>query len=311
MKNTQSQKNLIEAYQFCLDLAESHYENFPVASRLLKPELRKSITAIYAFARTADDFADEGNFLNAQRQADLSQYHQQLQWLREYDFSNNYHNLGSLIQSHDQTPWLNPEIFIALDDVIKQYDLPFEPFHRLLIAFEQDIFKKHYLTENELLSYCQNSANPVGELLLYLNGAASDKTIHYSNAICTALQLINFIQDYHQDLSEFKRLYIPLSDLFHLDINVKSLLQTIYNGHQFNKQQAALYQLQIQRAQEILKAGEPLINSLTGRFQKEIKMIYHGGQSILNELKKAKSFKDRPRLKKWDKIKMLYKTLVN
>jgi len=115
--DSETQPSVSNAYQFCLDLAASHYENFPVASRLLKPELRKAIAAIYAFARTADDFADEGDLHPVQRQEDLAQYHQQLQWLREYDCSNSYHNLSQLTQS----PWINPEIFIALDDVIKVY----------------------------------------------------------------------------------------------------------------------------------------------------------------------------------------------
>ena len=299
--DSETQPSVSNAYQFCLDLAASHYENFPVASRLLKPELRKAIAAIYAFARTADDFADEGDLHPVQRQEDLAQYHQQLQWLREYDCSNSYHNLSQLTQS----PWINPEIFIALDDVIKHYQLPFEPFHRLLIAFEQDIFKKHYISENELLSYCHNSANPVGELLLYLNGVANDKTIHYSNAICTALQLINFIQDFNQDLYEFKRLYIPLNDIAESEVKVKDLLYHIIDGSRFNQKESQLYLKQIERAEQILIAGKPLLNCLSGRFKQEIKLIYNSGYEVLNKLKKAKSFKDRPRLNTWDMIKIL------
>ena len=185
---------LSEAYRNCQDLAAEHYENFPVASRLLPRRLRQPITVIYAFARTADDFADEGNRSPAERLQLLDDYETRLQRLLA----------GS--------PGSNP-VFIALADVIKRYALPIGLFQDLLSAFSQDVTKQRYANYDEVLDYCRRSANPVGRLLLYLYNQAEAENLLLSDQICTALQLINFLQDLYQDYDEHNRIYLPQDEM--------------------------------------------------------------------------------------------------
>ena len=146
-----TKSELDNAYRFCQQLAQSHYENFPVASLLLPKRLRKPISVIYAFARTADDFADEGSESESTRLEQLEQYSTALKQIS----ADNYQG--------------NAPIFIALQDVVQQHQLPIGLFEDLLSAFKQDVVKSRYADFDEVLDYCRFSANPVGRLLLYLN----------------------------------------------------------------------------------------------------------------------------------------------
>ncbi|HSY27649.1 MAG TPA: squalene synthase HpnC, partial [Burkholderiaceae bacterium] len=166
-----------------------HYENFPVASILLPARLRPAVEAIYRFARNADDLADEGDASDEQRLAALSAYERALQRIED----------GQTAES---------PLFDTLGKVIKDYALPLQPFRDLLSAFKQDVVTKRYASFTELLDYCRRSANPVGTLMLHLYGAATPDNLRDSDAICSALQLINFWQDAAVDWQK-ARIYLP------------------------------------------------------------------------------------------------------
>lgn len=278
-----TQTDLDNAYQFCQQLAQNHYENFPVASVLLPKELRLPISVIYAFARTADDFADEGDILPKQRLELLEAYSSNLHLIS----SNNY---------QDDNP-----IFIALADVIQRHDLPILLFENLLSAFKQDVSTQHYRDFDEILDYCQRSANPVGQLLLYLQDNPTEEQLRQSDAICTALQLINFYQDIVQDLTEQGRLYLPINELKEFDVNEQDLLQ------QNTTNIAQLIRHQYQRAHSIMASGITLGTTLEGRIGWEIRAMTLGGILTLNKLMSQddSSLLTRPRLSKLSLLKIL------
>jgi hydroxysqualene synthase len=282
---------LQHAYQYCQNLAKQHYENFPVASWFLPKKLRQPITVIYAFARTADDFADEGNLTSQQRLQLLANYHHELSLLKQNKAVSD-----------------NP-VFIALADVIQQFQLPVQLFHHLLDAFEQDVDTGEYSNFNQLLDYCNKSANPVGRLLLYLHKQSSPHNLQLSDQICTALQLINFLQDLQQDAQESHRLYISLEDLKSFQLNHDELINRIKSGQHFNNNETLLFNQQIHRAEKLLLDGKPLIKKLSGRFRLEIALIVNSGLKILQKLKKSRKFSDRPRLNKRDKSAIIFTTI--
>ena len=182
---------LKEAYAYCQKLVRSHYENFPVASLLLPKRLRMPIAVIYAFARTADDFADEGDY----------DQHQRLQKLLDYN-----NKLDQIASGYIPT---NDLLFLAVAHIISDNHLPISLFKDLISAFQQDVTKQRYSSYQEVLYYCQRSANPIGRLLLHLIGEATPENLVQSDAICTALQIINFLQDIGQDYNENNRIYLP------------------------------------------------------------------------------------------------------
>ncbi len=190
-----NQTEIAAAYRYCQALAHSHYENFPVASLLLPKHLRQPICVIYAFARTADDIADEGTDDRQQRITALASYQQAINQIQQGQYQG-------------QSP-----IFIALNEVVNRFKLPIKPFHDLLSAFEQDVSQQRYQTDHDLIDYCRRSANPIGHLLLYLSGKPSQQQLDQADAACTALQLLNFYQDIKQDWQENNRLYLSLDAL--------------------------------------------------------------------------------------------------
>ncbi|MFQ5468958.1 MAG: squalene synthase HpnC [Gammaproteobacteria bacterium] len=272
------------AYRYCKALASNHYENFPVASWLLPTRLRNPVAAVYAFARTADDIADEGNIDAQERYRLLTKMDQQLVDIKT----------GKV----PDTP-----VFIALADTIHHFSIPYQLFHDLLIAFRMDIEKKTYSDFKEILFYCRHSANPVGRSLLYLFNQATDHNLLLSDNICTSLQLINFLQDIQQDLQENQRVYIPQNDMKQYGISEEILLQ---RAKDCNLDQ--LIELQISRAWLLLKDGAPLAWKLKGRIKFEIRLIAYGGLTILRKLYRQGNDKfSRPRLTVTDKLWMLYR----
>lgn len=272
MKQTKLQK----AYQFCQNMAQSHYENFPVASVLLPSKLRLPISVIYAFARTADDFADEGSASQETRLEQLDSYSKALSEIKNQGYSG------------------NDPIFIALEDVIDKHDLPILLFNDLLSAFKQDVVKNRYANFEEVLDYCTRSANPVGRLLLYLNGEPSEQQLEQSDAICTALQLINFYQDIIQDYTEQDRIYIPEDEMIDAQIQENDLLEA-------NTQYLApIFKSLYQRTKDLMKVGFLLGISVKGRLGWEIRAMTLGGISTLNMLSEqdANHLLSRPRLDK-------------
>ena len=275
------------AYQHCRQIAAAHYENFPVASHLLPRQLRAPIAVIYAFARTADDYADEGDYTPTER----------LQLLARYQA-----RLHSLIAGE---PVADP-VFLALGDVLQRHALPVELFVNLLSAFTQDVTQARYASFDELLDYCRRSANPVGRLLLYLYGQATPAKLVLSDHICTALQLINFLQDLLQDFDEHNRIYLPQDEMHRYGVSESHL-----RDRRSDSAMQQLVQLQIQRASGLLLAGTPLGNQLPGRAGLELRLIIQGGGRILQKLKhnEGNVFR-RPRLKKTDYLALFINAVL-
>ena len=182
------------AYNHCIRITRSHYENFPVASWFIPAHLRRPVSVIYAFARMADDIADEGNDDAGARLAGLDKF------------------VSALDSINKDEPQHQP-VFIALADTIHRFRLPLAPFYDLLAAFRMDVTKNRYKDFNDVLHYCSYSANPVGRLILYLHDRATPDNLIRSDAICTSLQLINFLQDIEQDYVERGRIYLPQCEM--------------------------------------------------------------------------------------------------
>jgi squalene synthase HpnC len=279
---------LIDAYKFCQDMAQSHYENFPVASVLLPQKLRLPISVIYAFARTADDFADEGDLPQETRLEQLEAYSKALSEIKHQGYSGK-----------------NP-IFIALADVIKKHDLPISLFNDLLSAFKQDVVKNRYANFEEVLDYCNRSANPVGRLLLHLNGEPSDEQLEQSDSVCSALQLINFYQDIVQDYTEQDRIYIPQDELTQAGLIESDLVNPD------SQKIAPLIRSLYRRAQHLMLKGYPLGASLTGRMGWEVRAMTLGGITTLALLIRQDDtlLLQRPRLNKTVLLKLVGTSLV-
>lgn len=260
-----------------------HYENFPVASVLLPRRLRYPVSVIYRFARTADDFADEGEHSDAQR----------LAWLDAYRIELDLIDTG-------QTP--KTVLFVELAAVIREHQLPVQLFRDLLNAFSQDVVKKRYEDFGELMEYCRRSANPVGRLMLHLFGETDARKMALSDGICSSLQLVNFWQDVAVDWKK-GRIYIPQEDLTRFGISEDQIARSYAGGAW-----SALMQFEVERTRRILQAGATLGVELPGRFGLEIRTIIMGGAIILRKLyDNPDVFHHRPVLNKWDWIKMVYR----
>jgi hydroxysqualene synthase len=265
------------AYRYCVKIAKNHYENFPVASWIVPRRMRWPIAAIYAFARQADDYADEGNQNDASRIEALDA-------------------MAAHIDAIYNHAIPNEPMYIALADSIHRFNLPADLFHDLLSAFKQDVTHKRYTDFGELMSYCRRSANPVGRLMLYLYGQTDRKSLGYSDAICSSLQLINFYQDLAQDYDEMDRIYIPQDEIRAAFVNESYFKNRITDGPM-----TILMRKQYLRASKLLNAGAPLGKTLKGRFGLEIRMICAGASRILQKLdKQTDDLYSRPRLELGD-----------
>ncbi|WBS00289.1 squalene synthase HpnC [Pseudoduganella sp. SL102] len=267
-------------------MAVDHYENFPVASLLLPRRLVPAVQAIYAFARGADDVADEGDATPAQRLAALAEYE------------------AALVHIELGAPPPGP-VFERLAAAIAAHDLPFKPFHDLLSAFRQDVTVTRYQSYDELLDYCRRSANPVGVLMLHLYGAATPDNVRDSDAICTALQLINFWQDVAVDQHK-ERIYIPMDDLARFAISPAHLDNPAAHG-----KWRALMRFEVERTRALMLAGAPLAWRLPGRIGLELRLVVHGGLRILEAIEQVDYdvFRRRPVLRRADWLKVFWRAL--
>ena len=263
-----------------------HYENFPVASVLMPKRLVPAVEAIYAFARSADDLADEGDASPAERLAALAVYEEALDGIES----------GEL-----QTD----PMFARLARVIAQYKLPLQPFRDLLSAFRQDIVTTRYAGFDALLDYCRRSANPVGLLMLSLYGAASERNVRDSDAICSALQLINFLQDVAIDRKK-DRIYIPLDDL-----EARGVPPTQLDQGLADQRWRALMAFEVARARALMQGGAPLAKRLPGRIGWELRLVVQGGLRILDKIEGVgyDVFTRRPQLKPADWAVMLWRAI--
>ncbi len=254
-----------------------HYENFPVASFLLPPELREPVAAIYAFARSADDFADEGDLPAAERLARLDAYRREL---------------DAIATGH---PTDHP-VFQRLRPQIAAHGLPLQRFRDLLDAFSQDVGKTRYADFPELMDYCRRSADPVGRLLLRLFRAEGEENLRRSDCICSALQLINHWQDVAIDWKK-GRIYLPAEDLARFGVGEAAI-----GEGRCDAAWRALMAFQVARARTMMREGAPLAAALPGRIGLELRAIVAGGLRILEKIEAAgyDVFRRRPTLGRLD-----------
>lgn len=275
------------SFKYCEDIAKGHYENFPVASLLLPKDKRKYVYAIYAFARAADDFADEEGIEGGipKRLALLDEWNEKLKDCykgKAYD-----------------------PIFIALGKTAEDCRIPIKPLEDLLSAFRQDVVKSRYSSFDEVLDYCTRSANPVGRLVLMIFGCHDEEFFKYSDKICTALQLTNFWQDVEVDLRK-DRIYLPEEDLNMFGYSYRELeLKQDNNNFRY------LMEFEVNKTQQIFDEGKKLIemtseNENTKKLSKELKLTWLGGTTILKKIKDIKYnvLKQRPKISGSDKIKI-------
>jgi phytoene synthase len=271
-------------------MAVDHYENFPVASILLPAPLREPVAAIYGFARSADDFADEGELSPQQRGALLAGYQTELDAIEQGQ------------------PTQRP-VFLRLRPVIARYDLPLQLFRDLLDAFIQDVSKDRYRDYAELTDYCRRSADPVGRLLLHLFGQATAENLSRSDAICSALQLINHWQDVGIDAGKGAngRIYLPQNEMARFGVSDEDVLRRVASADFQN-----LLRFQVERARALMLSGASLGWDLPGRIGLEIRAIVAGGLRILDKIEAVDYdvFNRRPKLQAPDWPLILWRSLV-
>ena len=268
-------------------MSVEHYENFPVASWLCPTPLRGTVAAIYWFARTADDIADEGDAPPAQRLADLSAFRADL--------------MAVAAGGSPSSRWQS--VFAPLSVAIASHRLPVGLLDDLLRAFEQDIVKTRYGDRAEVLDYCSRSANPVGRLLLHLYGVSDAESLAQSDAICTALQLINFWQDVGIDTAR-NRLYLPLADISAHGLSVEGLL-----ARQDSPAARRLIAELTAWARALMLQGSPLVHRVAGRAGWELRLVVQGGLRIAEKiaLLDHAALLQRPRIGKADAPLLLWR----
>ncbi len=279
---TQLSETVAESLQ---SLARTHYENFPVGSFLLSKELRKPIHLVYAFARVADDIADEGDASEETRLTLLDEWENQLKRALAREKSDNF--------------------FRELADMIAEYAIPPSLLSDLIAAFRMDARGTEYDTFDDLKFYCQHSANPIGRILLHVLGCADETNCRLSDAICTALQLTNFWQDLGIDIKR-NRDYIPNEDFCRFGVTREDLRLDGGTG-----KVRPLLKYQVDRTKEFFLDGKALIHSINKTFAFELKLTYCGGMRMLEkiELMQYDTLHRRPALSKFDWAVILTRSL--
>lgn len=255
MEHISDSSRIRAAFAHCEQIVRTHYENFPVASRFLPRAKRPFVAAVYAFARIADDLADEGDLPPAERLGMLDD------WQRKLD---------DCYAGRPDHP-----VFVALAETAARTGIPRQLFADLLTAFRLDVTKSRFRDSVELLDYCSFSANPVGRIVLHIFDNASPRTFFLSDNICTGLQLANFCQDVSVDWRK-GRLYIPLEDFDRFGYTVAALGQGIVDGRF-----TAMMQLQVSRARKLLLEGRPLVHEAVPSLRFELALTVRGGLAIL------------------------------
>ncbi|HVO32743.1 MAG TPA: squalene synthase HpnC [Elusimicrobiota bacterium] len=269
-----------EAFAYCTALTKSHYENFPVGSWLMPAKLQPAVHSLYAFMRTADDFADENRSAGdeTERLRYLSSWRQML---------------TECERGRAQHP-----IFIALQRTVAQYQLPVSWLRDLLHAFEMDATVRRYSTNDDLLEYCRYSANPVGRLILTLSGYRDERLYELSDAICTGLQLANHWQDVAVDLQK-DRIYLPQEDMKRFGVADESL-----RTQRADDAYRRLLAFEVSRAREFFRKGQSLPEQVSGRLRWELRLTWHGGVRILDKIQALDfdTLTRRPVVGAWDWI---------
>jgi hydroxysqualene synthase len=287
--NPAAPRSVQDAFAYCERLARTHYENFPVGSLLIPRERRRHVYSVYAFARIADDFADEdyetGELTESRRLAALDDWERKLE---------------DCYRGRADHP-----VFVALAETARELRLPVQLFSMLLSAFKQDVVKRRYADFDEVLDYCERSANPVGRLVLLLFGYREERLHALSDCICTALQLANFWQDVEVDIRK-DRIYLPQNEMARFGVGDDDLREK-----RFSERYAALLKFQVERTWELFNRGKPLPNLVNGRLAFELRLTWLGGTRILERIEKLgyDTLNARPRISTGDKIALLVKAL--
>jgi phytoene synthase len=275
-------ETLDDAYARCTRQAREHYENFPVGSWLLPRRWRKHIHAVYAFARTADDLADET--------VDTLSVPERLALLARWR-----NDLHAALRGETDHP-----VFAAVKRSIEECHLPVMLFDDLVNAFEQDVLKTRYATFAEVLDYCRRSANPVGRLVLLITGERDEAWHRKSDLICTALQLANFWQDVSVDAKK-DRIYFPRESLTRFGVTEAEVLSGTWSDRA-----RGLVAFEVERTRGMFHEGAPLTKYLKGRLAWEIELTRRGGLAILDKVAALdfNSFQTRPKLAKSDFVRL-------
>ncbi len=296
-QGTDAPVSLESAQDYCRKIALGHYENFPVVSWALPRELRQHFFNVYAFCRWADDLGDEVQ--------DADDSLRLLAWWRSQLIECYQQVSGSDADQRSLDTRLHP-VFIALKPSIIEFDLPQQAFDDLIQAFEQDQSVCNYQTFEQLLEYCQKSANPVGRLVLHLCRTVSPQTLVWSDSICTGLQLANFWQDVARDYA-MGRVYLPAEDCERFGYTQAHWEQNLYN-EQFEQ----LMQFEVDRARQFLREGLSLVSHLPGRLQIDIDLFARGGLKILDRIEELQFnvWKKRPIVSRFDFLFLLMQSFV-
>ena len=272
-----------EAYKICEQITRSNYENFPIATFLLPRAIKPHFYAIYAFCRKTDDIGDEeiGNRLEI-----LDSWEAQL--------------------TATEIPNKDDPILVALKDTIKRFEIPIDPFLKLIEANRMDQQHVRFRTFSELEGYCENSANSVGEMVLYVTGNYSPENLLLSDSTCTALQITNFLQDIKRDFL-VNRIYIPLEDMVKFKYSEEDLRNNLVND-QFREMMA----FEVSRTKSLFEHGYNLVDRINGRFKLDIALFNRGGLSILKAIENQNFdvITKRPTLSSKDKFKLLTTSLL-
>lgn len=274
-----------EALEYTRWLATHHYENFHLVSFLLPKDLHQDFYNVYAFCRWADDLGDEIG--------DPGESLRLLAWWRD--------ELQAMYRGHAGHP-----VFVALKGTVERHDVPVEPFHRLIQAFEQDQTVTRYRTFDDVFGYCVNSANPVGHLVLYLCGYRDRERQRLSDYTCTALQLANFWQDVTVDL-EKNRIYLPLELFTRYGYTEEELL-----AHKFNPRFASVMREALSVAEDLFRKGLPLIGKVDRRLALDLELFSRGGMKVLQKIKLQdyNVFNRRPHISKAERVRILLQCLL-
>jgi squalene synthase HpnC len=274
------------AFHYCTKIATGHYENFPVGSWIIPKEKRRYVHAIYAFARKADDFADDELYREEERLILLNDWENRLE---------------DCISGQPADP-----VFIAIKETIRRFEIPVDLLRDLITAFKMDLVNKRHQKKSDLLVYCRYSANPVGRIVLHLFEYKDPELHRLSDFICTALQLTNFWQDIAIDL-EKDRVYLPLEDMERSGYTLSEL-----KSHLVNSAFKDLLAGEIEFTRGLFKEGAPLCNRVGKGLSLELKAVWSGGMKILEKIEKNgyDVFNKRPVVTTFDKVKIISRALT-
>ena len=273
-----------EAFEYCRRLTKTHYENFTVGSLLLPRAKRQHVSNLYAYARTVDDLGDEAK---GDRKEILKEWQE---------------DLGRCYEGTPKHP-----VMVALQETIRRFDIPAEPFLKLIKANEMDQEIKRYRTFEELLYYCDHSANPCGRLFLYIFNYRDQERHRLADYTCTALQLTNFWQDVTRDW-EMRRVYLPMEDMESFSYTEEQLAKGV-----FNDDFRSLMAFEVDRTRRMFRQGAELVNRVKGASKLDIALFSRGGLAVLDAIEKLdyNVLKRRPHLSRFKKGRLLFLTWVD